>query len=43
MPAERIFRLSVDPASISVVAWLGEEPFVECVNQRSSDSRSAPT
>ena len=32
MPAERIFRLAVDPASITTIEWLGEEPIVHCVN-----------
>ena len=32
MPAERIFRLAVDPASTSVVEWLDGEPLVRCLN-----------
>ena len=32
MPAERIFRLGVDPASVSIVEWVAEEPVVRLVN-----------
>jgi alpha-ribazole phosphatase/probable phosphoglycerate mutase len=32
MPTERIFRLAVDPASITTIEWLGEEPNVRRVN-----------
>ena len=32
MPAERIFRLAVDPASTTVVEWLDGEPLVRCLN-----------
>lgn len=34
MPAEHIFRLAVDPASLTVVEWLQGEPLVRCVNSR---------
>lgn len=32
MPAERIFRLAVDPASTTTIEWLGDEPNVLRVN-----------
>jgi alpha-ribazole phosphatase len=32
IPDERIFRAAVDPASLTVVEWLGGEPIVRCVN-----------
>lgn len=40
MPAERIFRLAVDPASITTVEWPGDEPVVACVNRRVKDGAS---
>lgn len=33
-PAERIFRLSVDPAAITTLEWLDGEPVVQAVNRR---------
>lgn len=32
LPAERIFRLGVDPASITRIAWTRDVPVVRCVN-----------
>ena len=34
VPAERIFRIAVDPASVTVVEWLDGEPLVRRVNAR---------
>jgi len=34
---ERIFRLGVDYASLTVVEWIGDEPVVQTVNARASD------
>lgn len=34
VPADRIFRITVDPASRSVVEWVGGEPVVLVVNER---------
>ncbi|HET9287175.1 MAG TPA: histidine phosphatase family protein [Gaiella sp.] len=36
---ERIFRLAVDPASVTAIAWLGGEPIVRCVNRVSAGAR----
>jgi alpha-ribazole phosphatase len=36
-PPERIFRLAVDPASVTTIEWLGEEPIVRCVNRAAAD------
>jgi alpha-ribazole phosphatase len=33
LPPERIFRVAVDPASVTTIEWLGEEPIVRCVNR----------
>jgi alpha-ribazole phosphatase/probable phosphoglycerate mutase len=33
VPDERIFRIAVDPASVSVVEWLDGVPVVLCVNR----------
>lgn len=33
-PAERIFRLSIDPAAITTLEWLDGEPVVQAVNRR---------
>ena len=33
-PAERIFRLSIDPASVTTLEWLDGEPVVQAVNRR---------
>lgn len=32
IPPERIFRISVEPATLTVVEWLDGEPLVRCVN-----------
>lgn len=40
VPADRIFRITVDPASRSVVEWVGGEPVVRMVNER---TKGAPT
>ena len=32
LPPERIFRIAVEPASVTVVEWLGDEPVVQRVN-----------
>lgn len=32
LPAERVFRLAVDPASITRVAWMGHEPVLRLLN-----------
>jgi broad specificity phosphatase PhoE len=32
IPPERIFRIGVEPASLTVVEWLGDEPIVKCFN-----------
>ena len=34
LPAERIFRLSIDPASVTTLEWLDGEPVVQAVNRR---------
>jgi alpha-ribazole phosphatase/probable phosphoglycerate mutase len=34
LPRERVFRISVEPASVSIVEWLDREPIVRCVNAR---------
>jgi alpha-ribazole phosphatase len=34
VPSERIFRIAVNPASVTVVEWLDGEPLVRCVNSR---------
>jgi broad specificity phosphatase PhoE len=34
LPAERIFRLAIDPASITTVEWVDGEPVVRAVNSR---------
>jgi alpha-ribazole phosphatase len=34
VPAARIFRIAVDPASVSIVEWLGGDPVVLAVNRR---------
>jgi broad specificity phosphatase PhoE len=34
IPDERIFRLSVEPASISMVEWLDDVPSIRSVNER---------
>jgi alpha-ribazole phosphatase len=36
LPAERIFRVAIEPASVTVVEWLGGEPVVRCVNREPS-------
>ena len=33
IPAERIFRIAVEPASVSIVEWLDGEPLVRAVNR----------
>ena len=33
-PAERIFRLSIDPASVTTLEWVDGEPVVQAVNRR---------
>lgn len=42
IPAEHVFRISVEPASVSIVEWLEDEPVVRCVNVRVHASRDAP-
>jgi alpha-ribazole phosphatase len=32
LPPERIFRIAVDPASVTTIEWRAEEPIVRCVN-----------
>jgi alpha-ribazole phosphatase len=32
IPAERIFRLGIEPASVSEVEWFGDEPVVRVIN-----------
>jgi broad specificity phosphatase PhoE len=33
LPDERIFRLAVEPASLTTVEWLGDEPVVTGLNR----------
>jgi broad specificity phosphatase PhoE len=33
LPAERIFRISVAPASVTAVDWVDGEPIVRAVNR----------
>jgi broad specificity phosphatase PhoE len=33
LPAERIFRIAVEPASVTTLDWLDGEPIVRAVNQ----------
>jgi alpha-ribazole phosphatase len=32
LPPERVFRLAIDPASVTTVEWIGDEPIVRSVN-----------
>ena len=34
IPEEKLFRTSIDPGSLTIVEWLGDEPLVRCVNDR---------
>lgn len=34
IPAERIFRIAVDPASMTVVEWLSDTPVLRLLNER---------
>jgi alpha-ribazole phosphatase len=49
VPDERVFRISVAPASLSIVEWVDDVPLVRCVNERvalpahpSPDDRRTP-
>lgn len=33
LPAERIFRIAVEPASVTIVDWIDDEPIVRAVNR----------
>jgi alpha-ribazole phosphatase len=39
LPDERIFRLAIDPASLTTVEWLGDEPVVTGVNRSVGPTR----